>query len=78
MIKKFIKECLKEAKSDYFDNDHHFYPGDESKDVEWKNVFDEDIFFEYVLEKIEKGCPDLYQLSTPNSLYVYCLEIVKG
>lgn len=78
MIRKFIKECLEEAKQDYFKNDHHYYCGDVGKDEDWRKAFDEDIFFEYVLEKIEKGCPDLYLLSTPHSLYVYCLELVKG
>lgn len=77
-IKGFIEECLEEAKQEYFNDDHHYYPNEAAKDVEWKNIFDDDIFFEYVLEKIEKGCPDLYQLSTPHSLYVYCLEMVKG
>ena len=78
MIRKFIAECLEEAKQDYFSDDHHTYGGEAGKDVEWRSVFDEDIFFEYVLEKIENGCPDLYQLSRPMSLYVYCLEMVKG
>lgn len=78
MIKKFILECLKEAKEEYFNNDHHYYIGEDDKDEDWKRMFDEDMFYEYVLEKIEKGCPDLYELSTPHSLYVYCLELVKG
>ena len=69
MIKDFIEKCLLEAKMEY----NGFGPYED-----FKNAFDEDIFFEYVLNKIETGCPDLYQLSTPHSLYVYCLEMVKG
>ena len=78
MIKDFISKCLEEAKEEYFSDDNHTYCGEDGKDIEWKNVFYDDIFFEYVLEKIENGCPDLYQLSRPMSLYVYCLEMVKG
>ena len=78
MIKKFLTECLEEAKKEYFDNDHHYYGGQEAKDVEWKNIFNDDIFFEYVLDKIENGCPDLYRISHPYDLYHFCLEMVKG
>ena len=78
MIKTFINNCLEEAKKEYFNDDHHSYAGEAGKDAEWRRIFDEDIFYEYVLEKIENGCPDLYLLSTPHSLYVYCLEMVKG
>ena len=78
MIKKFLTECLNMAKEEYFRDDHHSYGGEEGKDAEWRNIFDEDIFFEYVLDKIEHGCPDLYTISHPFDLYAFCLNMVKG
>lgn len=78
MIKKFIIKCLEEAKEDYFNDDHHYYNCQEAKEMEWERIFDEDIFYEYVLDKIETNSPDLYRLSTPHNLYVYCLELMKG
>ena len=78
MIKKFISDCLEEAKEEYFSDDHHSYGGEAGKDVEWRSVFDEDIFFEFVLGKIELGCPDLYRITHPFDLYHFCLTLVKG
>ena len=78
MIRAFINDCLTEAKEEYFKNDHHYYAGETGKDEDWKQIFDEDIFFEYVVPVIKDKCPDLYSLVVLNDLFIYCKEIVKG
>ena len=34
MIKDFIKECLNQAKEEYFNEDHHYYAGQAGKDLD--------------------------------------------
>jgi len=80
MIRKLLKNCIAEAKREYFDIDHHYYAGEKGKEQEWKTLIsiDEDIFIEYVLPIIKRVSFDLYELSTPESLYVFCKQIVNG
>ena len=80
IIRKILKYCLAEAKKEYFEIDHHYYPDENGKEVEWKTLIsiDEDVFNEYVLPIIQRECFDLYELSTPESLYSFCKQIVKG
>lgn len=78
MIKRFLNECVNDAKEEYFKNDHHYYAGENGKDEDWKNVYSWDIFIEYVLPIISDRCKDLYELSMPENLYVFCKKIVIG
>ena len=79
MIKNLLKECIEEGKEGYFKSDSHYYAGKYGKDADWKSVFNnEDVFFEWVLPVIKHKQPDLYELSTPESLYLFCKKIING
>lgn len=78
MIRDFIEECLEEAKEEYFRNDHHSYGGQYGRDAEWETIFNKDIYTTYVEPLIEAYDEDFYDLSNKHSLYVYCLNLVKG
>ena len=78
MIKEFIEECLEEAKDNYFDNDHHYYAGQDGRDAAWEAMFDRDVYTTYVEPLISSYDEEFYELANKHSLYVYCLNLVKG
>ena len=81
MIRKLLKECIEEAKEEYFKNDHHYYAGEIGKDEAWKEVFNEepaDIFFEYILPVIKYRCPDLWLICDTIQVGDFCLNLVNG
>jgi len=80
IIRKILKHCIEAAKREYFEIDHHYYKDENGKEAEWKHLIsiDEDVFNEYILPIIQAECFDLYELSTPESLYVFCKQIVNG
>lgn len=78
MIKEFIEDCLEEAKDNYFADDYHNYAGKAGRDAEWETIFNRDIYTTYVEPIIEAYDNEFYDLANKHSLYVYCLELVKG
>ena len=78
MIRDFIDECMEEAKENYFANDHHYYAGKAGRDAEWQVIFNQDIYTTYVEPLISSYDEELYDLADKHSLYVYCLNLVKG
>ena len=66
MIKDFIKECLEQAKEEYFRIDHHYYAGQPGKDAEWDNLLknmDRDFYNEWIDPVIDEKDPDLWSVS---------------
>lgn len=79
MIKDFIKECLEQAKEEYFKTDHHFHGNEEAKDAEWTNLLkrmDRDFFDEWIDPVIEKEDKDLWDCSNKFMLYMLTKEVV--
>ena len=79
MIKKFISECLKEAKDEYFETDHHYYAGQAGKDAEWENLLkhmDRDFYDEWIDPVIYHEDEDFWFLADKFRLYMNVKEFV--
>ena len=80
MIKEFIKECLKEAKEEYFNTDHHYYAGKEGKDAEWNNMLknmDRDFYNEWIDPVIDEKDHDLWIVADKFMLYMLTKDVIE-
>lgn len=80
MIKDFIKECLKEAKEEYFNTDHHYYAGQEGKDAEWNNLLknmDRDFYNEWISPVIDEKDPYLWSVADKFMLYMLTKDVIE-
>ena len=80
MIKDFIKECLEQAKEEYFNTDHHFHGNEEAKDAEWTNLLkriDRDFYDEWIDPVIEQEDKDLWDCSNKFMLYMLTKEVIE-
>lgn len=80
MIKDFIKECLEQAKEEYFNTDHHYYAGQAGKDAEWDNLLknmDRDFYDEWIDPVIDEKDPDLWSVSDKFMLYMLTKDVIE-
>lgn len=80
MIKDFIKECLKEAKEEYFNTDHHYYGGEEAKEAEWTNLLKRmgrDFYNEWIDPVIDEKDPDLWSVADKFMLYMLTKDVIE-
>lgn len=80
MIKEFIKECLKEAKEQYFKTDHHYYAGQNGKDAEWKNLLknmDRDFYNEWIDPVIYEKDHPLWGVADNFMLYMLTKDVIE-
>ena len=80
MIKDFIKECLKEAKEEYFNTDHHYYAGQEGKDAEWNNLLknmDRDFYNEWIDPVIYKKDHALWGVADNFMMYMLTKDVIE-
>lgn len=81
MIKDFVSNCLKQAKEEYFNTDHHYYAGQNGKDAEWDNLLknmDRDFYEEWIEPVIYKKDIDLWSVCDKFMLYMLAKEIIEG
>lgn len=80
MIKDFIKECLNEAKEEYFNEDHHYYAGQSGKDAEWDNMLknmDRDFYNEWIDPVISEKDNDLWSVADKFMLYMLTKDVIE-
>ena len=80
MIKDFIKECLNEAKEEYFNTDHHFHGDENAKDAEWNNLLkrmDSDFFDEWINPVIYEKDQDLWSVADNFMLYMLTKDLIE-
>lgn len=80
MIKEFIKECLKEAKEEYFNTGHHYYGGEEGKDAEWTNLLKRggrDFYNDWIDPVISKKDSDLWYACDKFMLYMLTKDVIE-
>ena len=80
MIKDFIKECLEQAKEEYFNTDHHFHGDENAKDAEWNNLLknmDRDFYNEWIDPVIDEKDPDLWSVSDKFMLYMLTKDVIE-
>lgn len=80
MIKDFIKECLEQAKEEYFKLDHHYYAGQDGKDEDWNNLLkkmNRDFFDEWIDPVINEKDPDLWNVANRFMLYMVTKEVIE-
>lgn len=81
MIKDFIKECLGQAKEEYFETDHHNYGSEEAKDAEWNNLLkhmDRDFYEEWIDPVINREDEDFWFVSDNFRLYMLTKDVIEG
>ncbi len=80
MIKDFIKECLEQAKEEYFNTDHRFHGDENAKDAEWTNLLkrmDRDFYDEWIDPVIEQEDKELWDCSNKFMLYMLTKEVIE-
>lgn len=80
MIKDFIKECLEQAKEEYFNTDHHFHGDENAKDAEWDNLLknmDRDFFDEWISNVIYEKDQDLWYIADKFMLYMLTKDVIE-
>ena len=80
MLKDFIKECLEEAKKEYFNTDHHSYGCQDAKDTEWDNLLkhmDRDFYEEWIDPVIMANDKDLWDVADKFMLYMLTKDVVE-
>ena len=80
MIRDFIKECLEQAKEEYFNTDHHYHAGKDGKDAEWDNMLknmDRDFYNEWIDPVIDEKDPDLWDCSNKFMLYMLTKDVIE-
>lgn len=81
MIKEFIKECLEEAKKEYFETDHHNHGSEEAKDAEWNDLLkhmDRDFYEEWIDPVIMESDKDLWEVSDKFMLYMLTKDVIES
>jgi len=80
MINDFIKECLEQAKEEYFETDHHYYGDENAKDAEWDNMLkrmDRDFFDDWIDPVINEKDPDFWNVANRFMLYMFTKEVIE-
>lgn len=80
MLKKFIKECLEQAKEDYFETDHHYHAGQNAKDAEWTVMLtsmDRDFYDEWIDPVINTKDPHIWGVANRFMLYMFTKEVIE-
>lgn len=80
MIKNVIRECLENAKEEYFNTDHHNHGSDDAKDAEWNNLLkhmDRDFYEEWIDPVIMEEDKDLWEVADKFMLYMLVKEVIE-